>query len=94
MDPKNAGAYYSRGSVCLVKGEYNQAIGDLSNSIELNPSNGKAYNNRGVAYSNKGEHDKAVRDFKRALQLAQASGDKKLIQDAQSNLEFYKSKRP
>jgi tetratricopeptide (TPR) repeat protein len=49
--------------------EYDKAIKQYSESIELNPNDASAYNNRGMAWDKKGEYDKAINDYSKALEL-------------------------
>ena len=54
----------------MAKGEYQEAIGDLSTGLKLYPANAEGLSRRGEAYERLGEHDKALADFKAALVIA------------------------
>ena len=60
---------YNRGTAYLEKGEYDLAIRDYDQAIQLKPDYAFALNNRGEAYINKGEFDRAIRDFDQAIQF-------------------------
>ncbi|MGL5059475.1 MAG: tetratricopeptide repeat protein, partial [Microcoleus sp.] len=67
LDP--AAIYFYRGTAYSRKGEYERAIADYNQAIQLNPKLAEAFYNRGTAYSNKGEYDRAIADYDRAIQL-------------------------
>jgi tetratricopeptide (TPR) repeat protein len=69
LDPKNAGAYSSRGYAFGKLGNYQQAIRDLDRVIELNPQYATAYYNRGVTHWGLGNHRQAREDLKIAARL-------------------------
>jgi Flp pilus assembly protein TadD len=45
------------------KGEFDQAITDLTKAIELDSKNAEAYNSRGFPYAAKGKYDQAITDY-------------------------------
>jgi tetratricopeptide (TPR) repeat protein len=51
------------------KGDYDQAIADFNQAIQLDPKNAKAYYKRGNAYGHKDEYDKAIADEDQAIQI-------------------------
>ena len=51
-------------------GQYERAIDDLTQAIELDHENAGAYTNRGLAYFAAGRYDRAVADLSEAIQLA------------------------
>ena len=51
------------------KKDYDKAIADYDEAIELDPKDAVAYNNRGVAWYAKNEYDKAIADFNEAIRL-------------------------
>ena len=55
-------AYNNRGVVYAALGQYQEAIQDYNQAIELDPKHLYAYNNRGVAYAALGQHQEAIRD--------------------------------
>ena len=50
------------------EGEYDLAIVEYDQAIELDPDNAEAYNNRSLA-NNKGELDRAIADLDQSIQL-------------------------
>ena len=67
LDP--AAIYFYRGTAYSKKGEYDSAIADFNQAIQLNPKDAIAFNNRGNAYGKKGQYDYAIDDFSEAIQL-------------------------
>ena len=64
-----ASAYFNRGLAYGHKGDFDHAVADYTQGIQLNPRESRAYTNRGLAYSNKGDFDRAIADYTRAIQL-------------------------
>lgn len=58
--------YYNRGRAYYKLGDYNHAIGDLTNAININKKS-KYYKERGFIYETMGETEKAIADYSRAL---------------------------
>ena len=52
-----------------MKGEFDKAIADYTESIRLNPQRAETYWGRGHAYAEKGEFDKAIADFTESIRL-------------------------
>jgi tetratricopeptide (TPR) repeat protein len=50
---------FNRGMAYGNKGEFDKAIADFTEAIQLDPKLAQAYNNRGVAYYFSGQYDKA-----------------------------------
>ena len=50
-------------------GEYEQALADYTQALELDPEYAMAYNNRGLTYGKIGKYEQALADFNRALEL-------------------------
>jgi tetratricopeptide (TPR) repeat protein len=69
IDPREADAYYSRGSAYYDKELFDLGIKDYSSCIAVDSRCGKAYRDRGVGYGDKGLHDLAVADFKMAFEI-------------------------
>ncbi len=67
LDP--SAIYFYRGNAYYYKGEYDRAIADCNQALQLNPNLAEAYHNRGVAYGTKGEYDREIADYNQALQL-------------------------
>jgi tetratricopeptide (TPR) repeat protein len=68
---KNAEGYHARGPEYLDNGDYDydNAIADFTQAINLDPDNVYAYNGRGFAYSIKGDYDNAIADYTQAIKL-------------------------
>lgn len=64
-----AWAYGLRGSAYLNKDNYNQAISDLTQSLQLNPEPSIFYLKRGSAYYGNGNYQQAISDYTKVLQL-------------------------
>lgn len=67
--------YNNRGIVYRLKGNYDRAIADYTEAINLMPDFASAYSNRGLANSKKGQYDLAIEDFNRAIDLAPENAD-------------------
>ncbi len=62
--------YISRGTARYwMKNEFDTAIIDYTNAIELNPEYAEAYNNRGIAYLSNGDFDNAIADYTEAVEF-------------------------
>jgi tetratricopeptide (TPR) repeat protein len=68
-DPKDATAYYGRGTTSYAKGEYDRAVEDYSEAIRIDPKYALAYIGRGTAWRAKGEYDRAIADHSEAVRL-------------------------
>jgi tetratricopeptide (TPR) repeat protein len=64
-----ANAFNNRGLAYNKKGQYDRAIQDLDQAIQLNPQHALAFINRGLAYNNKGQYDRAIQDYDQAIRL-------------------------
>ena len=51
------------------KGDYDRAIGDLDEAIQLDPKDASAYASRGAADFRKGDYDRAIADLDEAIRL-------------------------
>jgi tetratricopeptide (TPR) repeat protein len=71
--PTLAAIYFWRGVAYNKKGDYANAIGDLTESLRIQPNNVAALNMRGSAYFDKGEADIAIKDFNDAIRLSPPS---------------------
>ncbi len=67
IDP--AMIYFYRANAYALKQEFDSAIADYNQALQLNPDDATTYNNRGVAYKAQGKTDQAIADFKRVLDL-------------------------
>jgi hypothetical protein len=61
--------YEARGAASIHKQDYDQAISDLTEGIQLYPQFALLYNARGSAYWCKGDADPAISDFTKATRL-------------------------
>ena len=59
-----------RGLAYADKGDYDHAIANFDQAIQLRPDLAEAYYYRGKAYTQKGEKEKAIADLKRFLELS------------------------
>src|SRR5439155_13638769 len=73
-----AGAYLRRGEVYLKLGQFDEAIKDLSKSLELSASSAKAYFARSRAYSAQGLSDLSQADYEKAVELDPGYGPRKV----------------
>lgn len=62
-------AHNNRGVAYKVKGEYDLALQDYNQAIQLNPSAANHYNNRGIIYRLKHDYDRAIADYDEAIWL-------------------------
>jgi tetratricopeptide (TPR) repeat protein len=65
-----AAAYIDRGNGYQDSGEYDRAIQDYDQAIDLAPDSALAYYDRANAYDSKGEYDRAIADYDLVIQLA------------------------
>jgi tetratricopeptide (TPR) repeat protein len=64
---QTAGDFIKRGSEKIVKYDWDGAIADFTNAIELDPKSAEAYDDRGKARV--GDWDGAIADFTKAIEL-------------------------
>ena len=64
-----ATAHNNRGVAYKVKGEYDLALKDYDQAIQLNPNAASHYNNRGIIYRLKHDYDRAIADYDEAIWL-------------------------
>jgi lipoprotein NlpI len=70
LSPANlATTYNNRGDAYIVKGDYDHAIQDFDQAIQLMPDYALAFKNRGIAHGTKGDYDLAIEDFGQAILL-------------------------
>ena len=65
-------AYHRRGTAYASKKEYDRAIADFTEAIEIDPKHVSAYNDRGLAHTSKGDYARAIADVTRAVELTSA----------------------
>ena len=58
-----AEAAYDRGLAFAWQSDWDGAIRDYTEAVQLNPNYSAAYNGRGIAYKEKGDYDRANTDF-------------------------------
>lgn len=68
-DPTNAYTFLKRGKEFLKIGNYDQAVADFSQAIELLPDFAEAYVNRAKAYKALGMFQQALADYNKNIQL-------------------------
>ncbi|MGB6481894.1 MAG: tetratricopeptide repeat protein [Candidatus Acidiferrales bacterium] len=59
----------SRGWAYYRTGDYDKALQDFNQAIQLKPDYAYAFNNRGLVYSKQGNYDRAIEDFNQAVLL-------------------------
>lgn len=62
-------SFYNRGNAYRDKFDYDQALADYSEAIELDPKQAFAHNNRGIVHRLKGNFESAIADFGEAIKL-------------------------
>ena len=71
LKPDYAEAYYNRGLAYRDRGDFDRAIEDFNEAIELNHDYVDAYYNRGLAYRSVGMADRSIADLTKAIELDQ-----------------------
>jgi tetratricopeptide (TPR) repeat protein len=71
----SAEEYFNRALEKQEAKDYDGAITDYNNAIELNPKLSEAYNNRGTAHADKGNLDGAITDYNNAIELNPKFGE-------------------
>lgn len=66
---RSAHSYTGRGFQYLSKGEYQKALADFNQALEINPKYSRAYYNRGIVYYDNENYDKAIEDYSKAIEL-------------------------
>ena len=66
---RRAATYHTRGAAKAGLGDYNGAIEDFSESIQLNPKKALYYHDRGAAREALNQHEAAIVDFQKAKEL-------------------------
>jgi len=67
--PKDAAAYIQRGRDYLNDGDYDRAIADFTQALQLDPNSAAAYFSRGRANKLKGNYEQALADYNEAIRL-------------------------
>jgi len=61
--------YNNRGFVYYTKGNFNKAISDYNQALQIDSNYASVYNNRGLTYHMKGDFGQAISDYNQALQI-------------------------
>ena len=61
--------HYSKGTYYAKDGQYENAIQEFDQAIQLDPDHSKAYYNRGISYFYLGQDQTAINDYTKAIQL-------------------------
>lgn len=69
LSPKNVYAYFNKGNVYMLQGDYTSAISSYSHAIELKQDLAEAYYNRGLMYLRMGNKALGVSDLSKAGEL-------------------------
>jgi tetratricopeptide (TPR) repeat protein len=67
--PKDATAFFNRGSAQLSRGNLDLAIADNTMVIQLDPAYAAAYYQRGIAYESREQYDQAIADFTKTVEI-------------------------
>ncbi len=67
--PRDATAFFNRGSAHLSKGELDRDIADYTGVIQIDPAYSPAYYRRGIAYESRKQFDQALADFSKAVEI-------------------------
>ena len=62
-------AYYNRGNLFALLGQYSRAIEDYNEAINIDPEYTSVYKNRGNAFVLLGEYHRAIKDFDETIAL-------------------------
>ena len=68
-------AFYRRGNAYYEKRDYDRAILDYDQAIQMNPSYASAFSNRGAAYAGKKDYDQAIQNYDEAIRLNPGHAD-------------------
>lgn len=70
----NAGAIrFQRGVNCAQRGDYEQAIGEFTSSLQLDPASAQTHVHRGDVHRLKGDYAQALADYSTAIKLDPAN---------------------
>ena len=75
----SAEEYFHSGVTAQQRGQYSEAIQDLTKAIQLKEDYAEAYAFRGGVYHSKNEYDQAIQDLTKAIQLKEDYTDTYLI---------------
>jgi tetratricopeptide (TPR) repeat protein len=66
---------YVQGTDKVQRGDYQGAIEDYNQVLQINPKDADTYHNRGIARSESGDHAGAIEDYDQALQINPQDAD-------------------
>ena len=69
LAPDFAYAYYNRGLLMCALKDYQSAMADFTQALQIDPKMGEAYFNRGLANAFNGDKDKGISDLSKAGEL-------------------------
>ena len=72
--------------------QYNEAIKDYNQAIELNPQDAKAYNNRGNAKAHLKQRNEAIKDYKKAKKLFEQQSDPEAVKITERKIKEIEEK--
>src|SRR5262249_36235851 len=64
-------AFNNRGIAYYGKEDYDNAISDVTEAVNLDPSYADAFQSRASTYSDKGDHEHAIEDYNQSIRLNQ-----------------------
>jgi tetratricopeptide (TPR) repeat protein len=67
--PRDAAAFFNRGSAHLSKGDIDLAIADNTRVLQIDPGYATAYYHRGIAYERRERYDLAIADFSKTVEI-------------------------
>jgi tetratricopeptide (TPR) repeat protein len=73
--PKDAAAFFNRGSAFMRRGDVDLAIADMTAVIKIDPAYAAAYYHRGIAYEVRERYEQAIADFSKAVELNPRHGE-------------------
>jgi tetratricopeptide (TPR) repeat protein len=74
LNPRSEKAYFGRGSVLVISGEFGKGNDDLTKAIQLSTNNALAYEMRGYARLGIERYDEAISDYDTALKFNPTNG--------------------
>lgn len=69
LDPRDAEAYYLRGSAYSYLGRFKRALEDGSAAVLLDPTDASSHNERGAGHLNEGRYRRALEEYEEAIRL-------------------------
>src|SRR6266576_2947591 len=69
QSPQTGSDYVNRGNTRFEAGDFDGAIADFTEAIELTPGDSNAYFNRAYAKASLGDHQGAIVDYTESLRL-------------------------